>query len=213
VSTSKWYKPWTWGDTETCYRNYTTNYQYLSSSDAVEQVTQYVQTCKVNIQYQFNQLINLDKLKLDLRISLTDALNQAQNDFDANQFKNILDSVIRQLKLPALNLNIANPNQMISKHFKGKVRSQDDIQALKNSLSQALQQVFQLLKEQFNQSSLIVEQNLQSVHQQLESKLTEGLAAELDQIKQDFESKQEALQQYQQLQQLILPHITNTKVA
>lgn len=213
VSTSKWYKPWTWGDTETCYRNYTTNYQYLSSSDAVEQVTQYVQTCKVDIQYQFNQLINLDKLKLDLRISLTDALNQAQNDFDANQFKNILDSVIRQLKLPSLNLNIANPNQMISKHFKGKVRSQDDIQALKNSLSHALQQVFQLLKEQFNQSSLIVEQNLQSVHQQLESKLTDGLAAELDQIKQDFESKQEALQQYQQLQQLILPHITNTKVA
>ena len=57
VSTSKWYNPFSWGSTETRYRSYTTTYEYLNASDAVEQVSQYARDCKVDIQYHFNDLV------------------------------------------------------------------------------------------------------------------------------------------------------------
>ena len=38
VSTSSWYKPWTWGDTRRVYYTTTTSYKYLAVSDAIENV-------------------------------------------------------------------------------------------------------------------------------------------------------------------------------
>lgn len=203
VSSSTWYKPWTWGSTSTRYRSYTTNYEYLSASDAVEQIAQYARDCKVDIQYHFNNLIRPNQLKLSLRQALVDELNTAQADFDANQFKNILDAVIRQLDLPELNLEIGNPSRKISQNFSGQVRSSQDMQKLKQSLNQSLQEVFELLNQKFKISTQQIEGNLLNTQQQLTAKLTQGLQSELSQIKQDFAEKQKALQEYEELKAVL----------
>ncbi|WP_151710967.1 dynamin family protein [Acinetobacter brisouii] len=203
VSTSTWYKPWTWGSSSTRYRTYTTSYEYLSASDAVEQVAQYARDCKVDIQYHFNDLIQPNKLKLNLRRALVNELNTAQADFDANQFKNILDAVVRQLDLPELNLEIGNPSRKISQNFSGKIRSSHDMQQLKQGLNQSLQEVFQLLNEKFKASAKQIEDNLLNTQHQLANKLTQGLESELSQIKQDFAEKQKALQEYADLKVMI----------
>lgn len=68
-------------------------------------------------------------------------LNTAQADFDATQFKNVLDAVIRQLNLPELNLEIGDPSRKISQNFSGQIKSSNDMQKLKQALNQSLQEV------------------------------------------------------------------------
>src|SRR5690606_12732590 len=109
VSTSVIWKPWTWLSSETRYRTYTTTYEYLSASDAVEQIAQYARNCKVDIQYHFNDLIRANQLKLNLHRALLNELNTELADYDVTQFKHVLDAVIRQLNLPQLNLEIGDP--------------------------------------------------------------------------------------------------------
>lgn len=213
VSISKWYNPFSWGSSETRYRTYTTNYEYLSASDAVEQIAQYARDCKIDIQHHFNQLIQPHQLKRNLLRALVNELNTAQADFDANQFKNVLEAVIRQLDLPELNLNVGDPSRKISQNFSGQIRSSNDMQKLKQALHQSLQDVFKLLNEQFQASAQQIEVNLVNTQQQLAQKLTQGLERELAQIKQDFAEKQKAVQEYESLKALIANETLTKKIA
>lgn len=213
VSTSKWYNPFSWGSSETRYRTYTTNYEYLSASDAVEQIAQYARNCKVDIQYHFNDLIRPNQLKLNLRRALVNELNTAQADFDATQFKNVLDAVIRQLNLPELNLEIGDPSRKISQNFSGQIKSSNDMQKLKQALNQSLQEVFKLLNDQFKASAKQIEFNLTDTQNLLAQKLTQGLENELSQIKRDFAEKQKSIQEYEALKALISDEALTKKIA
>ena len=213
VSTSKWYNPFSWGSSETRYHKYTTNYEYLSASDAVEQIAQYARNCKVDIQYHFNDLIRPNQLKLNLRRALVNELNTAQADFDATQFKNVLDAVIRQLNLPELNLEIGDPSRKISQNFSGQIKSSNDMQKLKQALNQSLQEVFKLLNDQFKASAKQIEFNLTDTQNLLAQKLTQGLENELSQIKRDFAEKQKSIQEYEALKALISDEASTRKIA
>ena len=101
VSTSTWYKPWTWGDTETRYRTFSVNYEYLSASDAVEQLSRYARDCSHDLENHFNQLVSPSQLKLNLRRTLLDALQTHGTDFDPAQFRNTLEQAINRL-LPGM---------------------------------------------------------------------------------------------------------------
>ena len=213
VSTSKWYNPFSWGSSETRYRTYTTNYEYLSASDAVEQIAQYARNCTVDIQYHFNDLVRPNQLKLNLRRALVNELNTAQADFDATQFKNVLDAVIRQLNLPELNLEIGDPSRKISQNFSGQIKSSNDMQKLKQALNQSLQEVFKLLNDQFKASAKQIEFNLTDIQNLLAHKLTQGLENELLQIKRDFAEKQKSIQEYEALKALISDEALTKKIA
>lgn len=204
VSTSKWYNPFSWGDTETHYRSYTSSYEYMNASDAVEQVGQYARDCKVDIQYQFNDLVRPNQLKLDLRKALVDELNTSSQDFDPAQFKNTLDRVINQLDLPELNLDIGNPSELISRRFSGQVRSNSDIEQLKQQLNQSLQQIFEMLSDRFKTSSHKLQQNLEQTRNSILQTLIAGLEHELQEVRQDFAEKQKTLAEYQQLKKILI---------
>ena len=203
VSTSKWYNPFSWGSTETRYRSYTTTYEYLNTSDAVEQVSQYARDCTVDIQYHFNDLVRPSQLKLELRKALVDELNTSTQDFDPAQFKNTLDRVINQLDLPELNLDIGNPSELISRNFSGQVRSSSDIQQLKQQLNQSLQKIFEMLSQRFKTSSQDLQHSLEQTRDSLMQTLIAGLEQELQQVRQDFAEKQKTLEEYQQLKKIL----------
>ena len=203
VSTSTWYNPFSWGDTETRYRSYTTTYEYLNASDAVEQVGQYARDCKIDIQYHFNDLVRPNQLKLDLRKALVDELNTSSQDFDPAQFKNTLDRVINQLDFPELDLDIGNPSDLITRNFSGQVRSSSDIEQLKQRLNQSLQQIFEMLSQRFKASSQNLQQSLEQTRNSLLQTLIAGLEQELQQVRQDFAEKQKTLEEYQQLKKIL----------
>ena len=203
VSTSKWYNPFSWGSTETRYRSYTTTYEYLNASDAVEQVSQYARDCTVDIQYHFNDLVRPSQLKLELRKALVDELNTSSQDFDPKQFKNTLDRVINQLDLPELDLDIGNPSELISRNFNGQVRSSSDIQQLKQQLNQSLQKIFEMLSQRFKTSSQDLQYSLEQTRDSLLQTLIAGLEQELQQVRQDFAEKQKTLEEYQQLKKIL----------
>ena len=203
VSTSTWYNPFSWGDTETRYRSYTTTYEYLNASDAVEQVGQYARDCKIDIQYHFNDLVRPNQLKLDLRKALVDELNTSSQDFDPAQFKNTLDRVINQLDFPELDLDIGNPSDLITRNFSGQVRSSSDIEQLKQRLNQSLQQIFEMLSQRFKASSQNLQQSLEQTRNSLLQTLIAGLEQELQQVRQDFAEKQKTLEEYLQLKKIL----------
>lgn len=198
VSTSSWYNPFSWGRTETVWSSYQESYQYASAADAAEQVRQYADRCKLDVEHNFNKLVNPKTLKNELKTSLIDIIDTKSEDFDPSSFRSILDHSLDQLQLPKLTLNTGNMSQLISSQFQGEVK-QDQIEDLRRALTKALQQVFLNLSQSVKQGERELTDSLSTVSATLAKRLTEDLRLELNKVKKDFSQRQQQLKNYQQL--------------
>ncbi|MCC4263336.1 dynamin family protein [Oceanimonas baumannii] len=202
ISTSSWYKPWTWGDRETVWDTDYESYQFASSADAAEQVRKYAQRCKQDIEHSFNRLINPSTLKNELKASLLDVLDTKSEQFDPQSFRTILDHGIEKLKLPTLELETGNMADMISSRFQGEVKG-SDIDSLRNTLAETLQQVFVRLGQSVGKGENRLNDALNTVSATLANSLTQDLRKELEKLKHDFSQRQQQLEHYSQLLKLI----------
>lgn len=203
VSTSTWYKPWTWGDTETRYRTFSVNYEYLSASDAVEQLSRYARDCSHDLENHFNQLVSPSQLKLNLRRTLLDALQTHGTDFDPAQFRNTLEQAINRLQLPTLQLDTGSSAQQISRNFSGEVRGSSEKERLQQQFGQALLGVFEQLSASFERAVRASVEQLQQVRTGLQAELTASVRQELEALKADFAQQQQTLQDYHRLLQVV----------
>ncbi|MCG8147154.1 dynamin family protein [Moraxella sp. PS-22] len=203
VSTSKWYKPWTWGSTETRYRTISVNYEYVSPADAVDQVTNFAYQCVSDIEYHFSQMVNPNDIKAKLRKSLLDVLDTQSSDFDPTQFRTILNQSISRIEIPQLKFDIGDAGSQISRNFTGEVRADSDRAKLQSQLRDALHQVFNTLNTEFTHAVSQLSESLNKIKANLEVTLTDNIQNELSQLKQDMANKQQSLKDYQQLEHII----------
>lgn len=199
VSTSVWYKPWTWWDTEIRYSTYTVSYEYLNASDAAEQVRTYASMAAMDIEHGFNRLVNADQLKADLRKVLVNELDTASDDFDPEQFRSVLTHTLDSLEMPELHLDIGDMTGMISQQFSGEVSGSDEMERLRSALGLALQDVFKQLSERFEVSAGLLFEQLREIRDGLCDQLTLNVKNELAHIEDDFTRQRERLASYEQL--------------
>ena len=198
VSTSKWYNPFSWGSSETRYRTITVNYEYISASDAIEQLGHYAQNSRLDIQQHFNKLLDQKKFKTELRRALLDELQTSSTDFDPAQFRATLENAIQRVELPELNLQIGDPTQLISQKFSGEIRT-GQMDELKRQFRNALNDVFHLLSERFNAASKQLLDKMTHIQQNIQQDLTASIHEELEKVRADFNDKQKTLDEYQKL--------------
>ncbi|WP_374492962.1 dynamin family protein [Brachymonas sp.] len=202
VSNSTWYKFWTWGSTRTVYSTQSISYEYLSAADAVESLSRYERSCARSIEAHFGQLINAQALKKDLRKALVDELSRQQQEFDAREFRHVLEDALEQLHIPELELPIGNAADALTSQFSGRVRSQD-MDALRATLNKALQNVFERLKTVFEQQAEKLLFQLQTVRDSLQQTLSDSLQLEMARLEEEFGHKQARIDEYQSLMPVI----------
>lgn len=199
ISTSKWYKPWTWGSTTIIFRTRIKTYDYLSIADAVDQLYNYAYHCESDISYHFNQLVNPNDIRVRLKKELLSALDTKSADFDPTQFRNLMSQSIRQLNIPELTFEIGDVSDMISNNFGNEIRDEGDKAKLKQQLNNALRDIFSVLNKEFIKSVEEVIISLEQLQKNLESHLTKTLQSEVKQLELDMQDKQAMIDSYKTL--------------
>lgn len=196
VSISKWYNPFSWGDTEIRYRTRTINYEYVSVADVIDQITGFAYECMSKIEYRFDTMISPDAIKANLRKSLLASLDTDSADFDPAQFRNLLNQAISRIHIPTLDLDIGDAGSSISQNFGGEITSKSDVLALRAQLQTALKQVFSALNEEFGIAVNDMITSLTQVKEGLADSLTQSIKNELAQLREDMHNQQSVLQSY-----------------
>ncbi|PQJ94764.1 hypothetical protein CXB77_18525 [Chromatium okenii] len=193
------FKPSTWFGGKTYTETVVINYEYLSPTDAIEQLRHYARSCTFEIEQGFNRLIDPDALKLSLRKTLINEIDTQSENFDPDQFRSMLINSLERLTIPVLTLDAGDMTQLISRNFKGEIKDRDAIESLRETLNQALHDVFTKLADCFRNAAGDLYQQLEQLRNSLGEKLTADIKRELDQLRQDFTNKQEQLDRYQHL--------------
>ena len=195
VSTSSWWNPFSWGDTRTVYSTTSRSYEYLAAADAVEQVMDYRNDSAARLQREFNQIVNPQQLKADLRRALLAELDTASADFDPGHFRNTLEGTIGRMAMPVLSLVLDDATASITRHFSGEVRSASDMTQLRQALQQALETAFTQLLGAFEAGAATLKLQLESLRDSLHQQLSADLSTELVGLRQAFADKENELRQ------------------
>ncbi|MFM5532024.1 dynamin family protein [Aeromonas veronii] len=197
VSDSTWYKPWTWGDTRREYYTRTVSYDYLSASDAIEQVRDYGHQCAEQMRNHINRLISPLELKNSLRKALIKHLDTGNDHFSPALFKGTLEGAISRLALPTLELSLGDATAIIP--FSGELKDQSEMNRLRSYLDQALANVFAQLESRLKKGVTEVIAQLDCLQGSIQSELTKDIQNELEQVRQGLQHKEQELADYDQL--------------
>jgi len=206
VSTSTWYKPWTWGDTETVYSTRTTSYQYIAASDAIERVVNYAHENKAALLRAFNIVINPAKLRSDLRRALLNELDTRNENFDPAEFRSTLNGSLERLVIPELVLDISDPSRAISGNFSGEVRGNDAMNQLRKALEKSLETVSRQLGDAFQKGGDELCGQLDTLRDTLADDLARDIREELQRLKDAFADKENELKLYAEITYIVNMH-------
>ncbi|MGS0675161.1 dynamin family protein [Shewanella sp. 125m-1] len=190
VSTSRWYKPWTYFSSETRYRTRTVSYDYLCAHDAIEQVNQYGAESAKQVVSMFSQLISPQSLKLRLKQVLLNELDTRSDEFDPMVFKAMLENFISKLDLPVFKIDLGDTTTLIANSFSGEITNSSEMDQLRSKLNQALSIVLDKLQTEFEKQFDGVITKLDIAGDGLSSELLAELTQELEKVKQQIADKE-----------------------
>ena len=198
VSTSRWWNPFSWGDSETFYSTRYESYRYARSADVIEQVRRYETLSRKKIAEHFNQQQNMQALKLALKQTLLEVIDTASADFNPGHFRQLLERALDNFILPQLTMADEDLTQQISQQFQGEVQ-EGEITALTRALARVLEQLSRRQQQQLEQAGNALLAQLDGMAEELMQQLTQELRQEMAQLAEDITSKQTQLAAYRRL--------------
>ena len=182
VSTSKWYKPWTWGSSEVRHYTTTESYRYFVSSDAAENLYRYAKESANRIEKALTAAVNLHELRQQLCAVVVDHMDMGDERFDSAYFRLRVNELADQISFPAIHLDAAGVVERYMAKFKGNITSEDEMTELQNALLAGLEALTQELTRQFDKEVEAFLQQLRAISTDFQDTLLQTIRADLDQL-------------------------------
>lgn len=199
VSVSKWYNPFSWFHTETHYRTTTINYEYITTSDVIEKLVQYSNESTASLQRKFNQVVNLNTLRTELKSVLLSALDTSSEGFDPAEFRTLLEGTLDRIALPQLEISLGNVSAAISSRFSGELRDKDRMSALQKTQKEVVESICTRLLASFREAVQLLNDQLAGVQKSLVREFAKDLQAERQQLQTAFADKDRELAIYAEI--------------
>jgi len=136
-------------------------------------------------------------------LNAADAIEQVRDygnqcaGFNPALFKGTLEGAINRLALPTLDLSLGDVTSLIP--FSGELKSQDEMERLRNYLDQALSNAFAQLERRLEQGVTEVLNQLAGLQTSLKDELTRDIQTELEHVRKGLQHKEQELAEYDQL--------------
>ena len=189
-----------WGllgrESETIEETTYVTYEYVAAADAIERLVNYTHESAADLERTFNNIVSMSALRTDLKRALIEELNTGSQAFDPAEFRSTLEGTLNQLALPELKLDIGDCSQFISNKFSGQIRGEKKMEALRQTLRESLDLVFEKLLAGLDTAIQKLSSDLENARDSLEKKFTAGLQSELAQLKKDFAAQETEIKRY-----------------
>ncbi len=189
VSDSTWYKPWTWGSKHTEYYTYDESYSYIVTSDAIDNIRNFISASESQIEKSFLDAVNHQQMKRRLLEVVASNFDMGDERYDASLFRLMVEEQINKLEFPVIKVDIGKTVDTIASTFEGEVRSSNNQSALRNALSNAIDTAISALMNEFEQATNQFKQSLSNIGDGLQEAFLSDVHAEFEKILKDLDEK------------------------
>lgn len=187
ISISKWYKPWSWGSSETRYK--TVEYSYANVYDAVENISKFNLQAQEQLQ---NQLLNMFKLN-ELRNKLIEAImgvfDLSDENFNEYEILNPVNKVINNISIPDIDFDSDKYEKKILSKFNDSTVKNDDVNKLKRKYKEVMGEILEDIRQTVDLKVAEVVRNLENTNNNFMDKIDTEVKESIEQLKKQIEDK------------------------
>jgi hypothetical protein len=175
VKDSKWYKPWTWGSSHTEDHGYMKHTAYLDSAEAINNINDFVSQAQNEIEQIFKSTVNISAIKRRLIKTVLANFDSADEKFDPNFFKIIVESNISRITFPVISFNADELRGKVLNNFQGRIKDKGQSQQLRQVLNETVSELFTLTISTMRDNVNDFRQSLSA----LKDEISKGLIADI----------------------------------
>lgn len=199
VSTSKWWNPFSWGSSKTCYETV----YYAKIRPVVNQIETYID--KINNEIEHVWELQKDKIKKnsnfykELIKSIENVSDLSSDSFDSNVVRRSVRNVIESIIIPEINLNPDTYSDNIIKIFgKSRVQGESDIEKLEDEVGFAIKKAVQDMSEQVKESKIKFNDILKNQSKTFIENIKQDVDQNIQNIQKQIKNKEDYINIYQE---------------
>jgi len=193
VSTSSWYNPFSWGNTETRYRDIVT--VYASVQDAIEQVENFALQSTKTLQKSIMECVDLKAFRKNVAQAATAMFNTEDASYDGVMMLTEVNKSLRKITIPEVNFGDKDYSQNIIKAFGCDRVGEDQISGLKEAQRKAVAAVINDLEAEVDSRVNAIKQSLGTTGKTFVADMSRDIQASLTQLRADIANKEQTMAQ------------------
>lgn len=193
VSTSSWYKPWSWGSSETRYKEVVT--VYASAQDAIEQVEGFAQKTAVSLQQAIVDCVDLDGLRCNVSRAAMSLFDAGDAGFDVDLMLAEVNKSLRRLTIPDVAFGNKDYSQMISRSFGCGRVSENQIGGLRDAQRDAIAAIIADLGSEVDAKVKLIGASLEKTATTFVSDMTRDIQSGLTRLREDIRNREQAVRE------------------
>ncbi|MCA0936653.1 dynamin family protein [Vibrio alginolyticus] len=205
VSDSSWYNPLSWGRTKTVsstsYR--TVNYTYANVQDAVQQLEDFATETSERLYQSSSQAININQFKEDIKQAVKDLFDFSDPDFDPDMVLLPLSNAVDRITIPTISLDLDRHINSIRQQFSANEVEGDEILQLRNEQARVVGLLLTDITAEVEKCGADMLGKISREEQEFLPTLIGDLQANVDQLRADLENKEQALQEYNNILDMV----------
>lgn len=205
VSDSKWYNPFSWGSSHTEYNTYTVQYNYVDTSDALENIRHFASDSAGMIEEGFAEAIELNQFKRNLLKVVVDNFDASSTEYDPGHFHNITQTTINRIveNNPKISISVDKALADINSSFSGKIRDDEKRNALKNQLAAAISSLFDSISEQLEEKADSFKAGITEIKETFGGELLKSINDDFNQVIKACEDKENSIKKLQEYDEVL----------
>ncbi|MCR5608921.1 MAG: dynamin family protein [Lachnospiraceae bacterium] len=197
--TSKWYLPWTWGQTTREVYTYDERYYYLDASDALDNIRDFSADASDSIENVFSKVIDVLLLKRQLYTTIIENFDTTDEHYEPAHFKLLVEQTLNAIELPVINIDVTEVIDNFAEHFSGEMRKTEDKASLKNALSQVIGELYDEISSRFTLEVNIFKEKIEGMKNKFADRLLKNFNDEFSIIIEKYTDKENEIEVYKEL--------------
>ena len=159
----------------------------------------YLTRCKQISNEEFEKIINLRKLKDTVKETVIGAFDLTGRDFNENDILIPLEIVVKQIKIPRIDIEVGEFEPMIIDAFSDASVKNEDIHALRLQENQALEAIAVRIKKEIDSCEIKVKNVMAEQAATFVDNIIKQLTDNIENIRNQIDDKENAIRQYDTL--------------
>lgn len=187
------------------------NYTYevithsASVSDAISNLRNFTNTCHRFLNDQFDHAINTNGLQDKIKDIVIGAFDLSDSNFNENDILIPLEIVMKQMKMPKININNGKFEQDIIDDFEATVNN-EAINQLKLAQNQAMQNVANEIKTELENNIIDINNMFSTEAAMFVDNILSKLSSNLENVSKLIDDKENSIKKYDELNKLIITY-------
>lgn len=205
VSTSKWYNPFSWGSSETRYRDVVTI--YASAQDAIEQLEAFALQTTTSLQQAIVGCVDLDGLRREVSRAAMGLFDTGDASFDAELMLTEVNKSLRRITIPDVDFGKKDYSRAIAKAFGSDRVSENQISALKEAQREAVALILTDLEAEVERKITTIGNSLESTGKTFVESMTDDIHKSLTQLRNDIANKEKSLERIEEARAIVAEEV------